>query len=192
MTLSDIQREIAALPNLEVERDASAAVAATASPLQIVSKQGRLILRLSASVTAMEAYCRELGERLGAHSARMGDLAEEKRAAEARARQIALEAIRVMDALDWVGEALAARPEGGDPLAGEVASARRDCLRRLAAVGITEVPCQGAMDGRLHEGLETTPGPLAGKARYDIVSVLRRGYQCGADVLRRAGVVTVE
>jgi molecular chaperone GrpE (heat shock protein) len=112
-------------------------------------------------------------------------LSEARRDAERRARQVALEAIHLMDALDWVQGALTAR---GDALAREVALAQRDCLRRLAAVGVTEIPCDGLMDGRLHEGVDTADG--SGKPQYHIISVVRRGYQCGPEVLRRAEVVT--
>jgi len=184
MTLSDIQREIAALPALTAdapEGDGAEAV----SPLQIVSKQGRLILRLSAATEAMEARYRELSGQLDERDRRIADLGEAKRDAERRARQVALEAIHLMDALDWIQGALMAR---GDALARDAALAQRDCLRRLAAVGVTEIPCDGLMDGRLHEGLDTVDG--SGKPQYHIVSVVRRGYQCGPEVLRRAEVVT--
>jgi molecular chaperone GrpE (heat shock protein) len=188
MTLSDIQREIAALPELTVETpegDDQEDGSKTASPLQIVSKQGRLILRLSAATEAMEARYRELSGQLDERDRRIMELGEAKRDAERRARQAVLEAIHLMDALDWIQEALAAR---GDALAREVALAQRDCARRLAAVGVTEIPCDGLMDGRLHEGVDTAAD--TGKPKYYIISVVRRGYQCGPEVLRRAGVIT--
>jgi molecular chaperone GrpE (heat shock protein) len=189
MTLSDIQREIAALP--ELTADALPAGSGTegggeaTSPLQIVSKQGRLILRLSAATEAMEARYRELSGQLEERDRRLAESSEAKREAERRARQMALEAIHLMDALDWVQGALVAR---GDALACDVLLAQRDCARRLAAVGVTEIPCDGLMDGRLHEGVDTAED--TGKPQYHIVSVVRRGYQCGPEVLRRAEVIT--
>jgi molecular chaperone GrpE (heat shock protein) len=189
MTLSDIQREIAALPKLtaEVLPDGSGSEGGgeAVSPLQIVSKQGRLILRLSAATEAMEARYRELSAQLDERDQRIAKLGEAKRDAERRVRQVALEAIHLMDALDWVHGALAAR---SDALAHDVLLAQRDCARRLVAVGVTEIPCDGLMDGRLHEGVDTAED--TGKPRYYIVSVVRRGYQCGPDVLRRAEVIT--
>jgi molecular chaperone GrpE (heat shock protein) len=118
------------------------------------------------------------------------EIAEAKREGQEQTRKIALEAIRLMDVLDWTQAALRTRGEAAADLVPEVASAQRDCLRRLAAVGITEIPCQGMMDGRLHEGLETVPEAEATVPRYHIVRMVRRGWQCGADILRRAGVVT--
>lgn len=208
MTIADIRREIEALPDLSVEGAPEKESAAEFSPLQVISRQGRLILRLTASTEALDARYKELAERMREQAAALAQQEAELRERDARvkrliaeaeearregqqegqeqARRVALEAIRMMDALDWAQDALDAR--GEEALSREFASARRDCVRRLTAIGITEVPCEGMMDGRLHEGLETLETNSV--PRYHIVRVLRRGWQCGPDVLRRAGVVT--
>jgi len=185
--LADLRREIDALPELRVSGEGGdvATPPVPVSPLQVISRQGRLILKLSATAESLDARYKELSERQRAQEARLEAAEEEARAAKRQARQAALEAVRLMDALDWVQEALTAR---GLPLAGDVASAQRDCLGRLAALGLTEVPANGLMDGRLHEGLEAVETDAV--PQYHIVRVLRRGWQMGPDVLRRAGVVT--
>lgn len=185
---ADLRREIDALPELRVAGEGegvSVPAPAAATPLQVISRQGRLILKLSAAAESLDARYKELSERGRAQEARLEAAEEAARAARSQARQAALEAIRLMDALDWVQTALAG---AGHPLAAEVASAQRDCLRRLAALGLTEVPAEGPMDGRLHEGLEAVETDAV--PQYHIVRVLRRGWQMGPDVLRRAGVVT--
>jgi Molecular chaperone GrpE (heat shock protein) len=199
LDLSDLERELEALPSLWVEGDeeaeeeeatsAAATAEATPDPLQIVARQGRLILRLSAAAEGLDARYRELSEQQRAVENRVEEAREEARLARQQVRKVALEAVHLMDALDWVYEALEHR---GDPLAAQVASARRDCLRRLAAVGINEIPASsgGVMDGRLHEGLESISAPDV--PQYHIITVVRPGYQMGADVLRRAEVTTAE
>ena len=106
---------------------------------------------------------------------------------------MALEAIHLMDALDWAGGAAGAH--GEEKLAREILSAQRDCLRRLAVLGVTEISAaRGAvMDGRMHEGLDAIPATddTADVPQYHILSLIRRGYQRGPDVLRRAGVATI-
>ncbi|MBC8101935.1 MAG: nucleotide exchange factor GrpE [Cytophagales bacterium] len=195
LTLEDIQREILALPpSLPPPGEAGGGENARMpdSPLQIISKQGRLILRMTAAIEALEARTQDLADEARRQRQQAEDAAEALRLSQQRGRQMALEAIHLMDALDWVSEAIAAR--GDEKLARSVVSAQRDCLRRLAAVGVSEIPAaQGtAMDGRLHEGLDSVPGE-GGDAevpQYHILSLMRRGYQSGPDVLRRAGVVT--
>ena len=193
MTLEDIQREIAALPAVLPNSGDVAADEASAGPLQIVSKQGRLILRLSAAMEALDTRIKQLAEESKTADDRAETTADALRSSERRARQMALECVHLMDALDWVHEATAVRGDGA--LAVQILSAQRDCLRRLAAVGITEIPATrgGVMDGRLHEGLEAVPATAenADVARYHILELVRRGYQCGSDVLRRADVKTV-
>lgn len=180
----DIQREIAALPALVFE--GAVEESEPASPLQIVSKQGRLLLRLSASAEALDRQYATLVARMAERDARLEAQDDARRAAERQTRQTALAAIRLMDALDWVYDALAQRDQ--QALARDVDAARRDCLRRLASVGVSEIPCQGMMDPTLHEGLATAATDET--PRYHIVRVDRRGFQCGPDVLRRAGVTT--
>lgn len=157
-------------------------------PMEIVARHGRLLLRLSAATEGLEARYRELAELRRGDDALLEEAREEARQARQQARRLALESVRLMDALDWVYDALSHR---GDTLAAQVASARRDCMRHLAAVGITEVPADGRMDGRLHEGLESVAGGSE-VPQYHIVSVVRRGYQLGSDVLRRTEVTTAE
>lgn len=191
LTLSDIQREIAALPpTLSVEGVEAAEANAPAgnAALQIVARQGRLILKLSAAAESLEARYHALAEQTQAQNERVNALSEEARQAQKRTRQVSLEAIRLMDALDWVGEALEAR--GQDALLSPLRSAQRDCLRRLASAGITEIPCAGQLDGHLHEAVGTGKAADEDTPRYHIVSVVQRGYQCGPDILRRAKVVT--
>lgn len=198
MTLAEILREISALPATlpEVAEAAGGggadAAPGSSAPLQVISKQGRLILRLSASLEALEARYKELAEEGKAWRTQAETAAEAARVSERRARQTALEAIHLMDALDWVSESVRAR--GEEKFAEQIAAAQRDCLRRLAAVGVTEIPAPrgSEMDGRLHEGLDavTATGADSDVPRYHILSLVRRGYQQGPDVLRRAGVIT--
>jgi molecular chaperone GrpE (heat shock protein) len=169
--------------------------------------------RSAATIAALEARCQalaaEVRDREAIHALQIQkqkqeiqdretrlfrltyDLAQAQREGHENTRKIALEAIRLMDALDWVQEALTARGAAVKDLSRELASAQRDCLRRLAAAGIEEIPATGRMDGHLHEGLEVVPADAAGGVpKYDIVRVLRRGWKQGAEVLRRAGVAT--
>jgi molecular chaperone GrpE (heat shock protein) len=147
---------------------------------------------MTAAVEALEVRTRELADDAKRQREQADDAAEALRLSQQRGRQMALEAIHLMDALDWVAESVAAR--GDAKFAREIVSAQRDCLRRLAAVGVSEIPApRGAvMDGRLHEGLDSVPaeGDNTDVPRYHILSLARRGYQSGTDVLRRAGVVT--
>ena len=196
MTLEDIQREIAALPptlSPPLTALGSEAIPGTNGSLKVVSKQGRLILRLAAAVEGLEARTRELADEAKTHRKQAEEAAEALRLSERRERLMALEAIHLMDALDWAGEATGAR--GEDKLAREILSAQRDCLRRLAVLGVTEIgAARGAvMDGRLHEGLDSTPAgdDNADVPQYHILSLVRRGYQLGPDVLRLAGVTTI-
>jgi molecular chaperone GrpE (heat shock protein) len=190
--VTDLRRAIDALPELRPEGadESGGEPAAAATPLDIVSRQGRLILRLSAAAESLEARYKQLADAVAAREERLSAAEEEALAARQQARRMALEAVRLMDALDWVQEALAAAGGEAAPLAREVASAQRDCLGRLAAAGLTPVPAEpGApTDGRLHEGLEAVETDAV--PQYHIVRVLRRGWQMGPDVLRRAGVVT--
>ncbi|MBC8102245.1 MAG: nucleotide exchange factor GrpE [Cytophagales bacterium] len=201
MDLADIQREIAALPatlpppdGITAAEDTAASAQGVSGPLQIVSKQGRVILRLSAAVEALESQTKALADEAKRQRQEADAAGERLRQSERRARQTALEAIHLMDALDWVGEAVGAR--GDLALSREIVSAQRDCLRRLAAVGVTEIPAArgAAMDGRLHEGLEAAEEDgddgKGGVPQYHIRSLVRRGYQIGPDILRRAGVIT--
>jgi len=193
MTLEDIQREIAALPTALPNSGDVAAEEPGAGPLQIVSKQGRLILRLSAAMEGLDSRIKQLAEESKTADARAEATADSLRNCERRARQMALECVHLMDALDWVHEATVVRGDGA--MAAQIRSAQRDCLRRLAAVGITEIPAVrgGVMDGRLHEGLEAVPASAenADVPQYHILELVRRGYQSGTDVLRRADVKTV-
>jgi hypothetical protein len=108
--LTDLRREIDALPELRVGGEGeNAAPPVPVSPLQVISRQGRLILKLSASAESLDARYKELSERQRTQEARLEAAEEEARAAKRQARQTALEAVRLMDALDWVQEALTAR-----------------------------------------------------------------------------------
>jgi len=196
MTL-DIRREIEALPDLRVTGDednagdaaAADGVAGTEpSALQVVSKQGRLILRLSASTEALDQRYAQLARQLDERDARIEQITEEQRQAGRRVRQAALAAVHLMDALDWVYQSLLQM--GQETFARDVEAAQSDCLRRLATAGLAEVPCNGPLDGHLHEGVGMIPAGEAGKPPYHIVRVVRRGFLAGSDVLRRAEVVT--
>jgi molecular chaperone GrpE (heat shock protein) len=221
MTLDELQREIAALPAWNRDEEAGVSSSPATTPLQIVSKQGRLLLRLSAATEAMEARSREMTEELTElraradqearnQAAREATALQKEREGERRTRQIALELIRLLDTLDWACQTLGAangksatggtkRGAGNEATAERdmvqnvvqtgLEGAKRDSLRRLAALGITEIGCDGPPDGRLHESVDTTES--ATLPPYHIVSVVRRGYQWGSDVLRRAEVITV-
>lgn len=160
---------------------------ATLTPLDVASRQGRLFMRQSATLEAQAAQLTQLAERLQARDRNREEAQTLQRQAEKRARETALTAIQMLDALEWAENAL--RENGQSDLAGAMASAQRDCSRRLAAVGVNEIPAtHGLMDGALHEGMDvvrTNDVP-----RYHIVRVVRRGFQMGTDILRRAGVTT--
>lgn len=189
MTLADLQREIAALPTLTPPQIESKGRAegenSVVTPLDIVARQGRLILRMTAAIEAVEGKYRDIAVQMSERDAQIEEQREDRKEAERRMRQMATEVIHLMDALDWVYTTLNTRE---DTLVREVAAAQRDCLRRLAAVGITEIPTEGVADGRLHEGVDTTK--TSEKPQYHIVSVVRRGFQLGPEILRRAEVVT--
>jgi molecular chaperone GrpE (heat shock protein) len=183
----NIQEEIRRLPLLSQTKATSGNTGENGvSPLQIVSKQGRLIMRLSASSEALNQRYEELVKQQTERGERMVKLEDACHEAERRAKQVSLTAIQLMDALDWVHEALL--QNGQETFARDVEAAQKDCLRRLASVGITEIAATGLFDGSFHEGLDTeasSEGP-----KYHIVKVIRRGFQNGAEILRRAGVVT--
>ncbi len=181
---SDIAEELARLPALTLP--GSDGAAATATPLGIVSKQGRLLLRLGAATEALDSRYGFLAEQIAAQDARLTRAEDARRDAEIRSRQAALTAIQIMDALDWVHDRLLSLDLA--EAAQETDAARLDCLRRLAGAGISEIPAQDVFDGRLHEGLETASSQDI--PTYHIVRVVRRGFQIGPDILRRAGVVT--
>ena len=185
--MMDIQREIAALPALVFEPGDDTAETAGGNALpQILSKHGRLILRMSAAVESLDQRYEKLARQLEERDRRIETLTDACQTAEREAEQIAQAAIHLMDALDWVHDALTEK--GQNNFSYEVEAARRDCLRRLAAVGVSEVPCVGQMDGRLHDGLDTVAD--APVPKYHIVQIVRRGFQRGTQILRRAGVVT--
>lgn len=158
------------------------------TPLDVVSRQGRLLMRLTASSESVDGRIKELVRVAEKQAAEAETLRGERRRAEERARHFTLETIRLIDTLDRLQAALAAKE---DPLADEAASAQRDAARRLTALGVTEIPCVGTSDGRLHESVDTVPAP-PGTMRYTILSVVRRGWQSGADILRRACVITAD
>jgi len=224
MTVADIQREIERLPALLTAGTSSdgddAVTPSPLSPLQVAAKQGRLLLRLSASSEATETRLRDLAIQAqerdallhaaqeAAKAAREETKREQmaRRAADADTRKMALEAVRLLDSLEAAhGAALA---ENQTDLARELGAALQNGARRLAAVGITEIPAAGLMDGTLHNGVDTVPRPNAAQEmsgegsnesettaetpQYHIVRVVRRGWQRGADILRRADVITTE
>lgn len=223
MTITEIWREIQALPDLTAVPKEGATTAAAAketaaiAPLQLVVRQRQMLLRLATAAEALERRNQELtdlarkreavftvqlqekNQDLRNNEARLAqktteltaELNEARRNGETQTRKIALEAIRLMDALDWVHEALSTRGDVVADLSRELASAQRDCLRRLASVGIEEIPAVGRIDVHLHEGMDVAaPDTAGGVPQYHIVRVVRRGWRSGAEILRRASVVT--
>jgi molecular chaperone GrpE (heat shock protein) len=187
-----LRERIAALPErLRVEGDEEDAAAAskTDGPLSVIARQGRLILRLTAAVEATEARLRsqeEVRAELAAAQTLVAQAQEETR------RVLRETALPLMDALDFA--ATAADTQGDRALANAITGARRDGLRRLSAVGISEIPASvgSPFDGRLHEAVESRPAPPGTSIpRYAILAVVRPGYQRGTDILRRATVITV-
>ncbi len=207
-------------PNANSSGEESAPAAPTLSPLQVAAKQGRLLLRLSAASEATEARLRDLAHQAQERDASLREAQEAAKAArdeakrerearrdaEAETRKLALETIRFMDALEAARDAAASATPQTD-FARELGIALQNGARRLAAAGITEVPTAGLMDGRLHSGVDTvprhaseTPGDenrednenTRETPQYHIVGVVRRGWQRGPDILRRADVVTTE
>jgi molecular chaperone GrpE (heat shock protein) len=157
---------------------------------EAVSRQGRTVLRLAAAVegltgqsAALERWVRDT---LTLARARERELEDSLAVSRQETRLVALEAIRVLDALEW---ACAAAKNRKDAEALEqFESARKDCVRRLSAAGITEIPAEGELDGRLHEGIGTKRSRRV--PQYHIVNIVRRGWQRGGEVLRRAQVET--
>jgi hypothetical protein len=148
----DIQKEVARLPEL-VYAGAGETEAAEPSPMQMVSKLGRNIMRVSLSAEALDKRYTELSEQLKERDERIHALADGKQAAEREARAAAMAAIHVMDALDWLSET--ATEHGDRELIRSVHAAQRDCLRKLAAAGLSEIPADGPFDGALHESIDT-------------------------------------
>lgn len=196
MTLSDLQREVASLPQLVVDEMPEGNAERTPTLVEVASRQGKLILRLSATTEALEGRLRDLAGRLNERDTRAETLSTElttlrqdteRQIQESvqQTRQLARETIYALDALDWVQDVLEGRE---DALAGDVARARADCMKRLATVGVTEIRAEGVPDGRFHESVDTVDTDVV--PQYHIVSVVRRGYQWGAEVLRRTEVVT--
>jgi molecular chaperone GrpE (heat shock protein) len=147
-------------------------------------------------VEALEGRTRDLSLLVQSQQQERDTLTERAQQLELSRRQIqqeaterlelcASEAIYLMDLLDWAFGALQSQQHA---LANEIGVARKEGVRRLAAIGITEIPATGEMDGRLHEGVDTVPSDTI--PHYHIVSVVRSGWQWGATVLRRATVVT--
>lgn len=192
MTLSDIAREVAALPTLLVEGEENGDAPATApiaAPLAALSRQGRLLLRLTASTDALAQKSDALVQtgQKAVHAAQA--------AADDRLFRMANEAVFLMDVLQNAHEAAAVRANENNALANELASALRSGARRLAAQGVCEIPCPVGEppDGLLHESVDTVEAGSDGTqsvTRYGVVGVVRRGWQIGNHVLRRAQVVT--
>ena len=157
---------------------------------EAVSRQGRTVLRLAAAVegltgqsAALERWVRDT---LTLARARERELEDALNASRQETRLVALEAVRVLDALEWACDAAKTRKDT-EALA-QFESARKDCVRRLAAAGVTEIPAEGELDGRLHEGVGTRRSRRV--PQYHIVNVVRRGWMRGGEVLRRAQVET--
>lgn len=189
-SLQSLREQIAALPaRLQVSGDEGAETVASDAPLAIIARQGRLILRLTAAVEGLES---RLKSQEGTRS--VADWESELAIAKEEAGRVLREAVLpLMDALDFAAQTAQAREDGG--LSAALSAARRDGLRRLAVVGVSEIPAQTGtpFDGRLHEAVESRPVPDgASVKRYEILSVVRPGYQQGAEVLRRTTVITAE
>ncbi|MDX1933715.1 MAG: nucleotide exchange factor GrpE [Capsulimonadales bacterium] len=196
MTIPEILGEVAGLPVLTVAETTGASTDTLVSPLTVLSKQGRLLLRLSAALDTLETRVGELRAQQEAERQereRLLRIADQWHTAERRLRQeseerfekTVLEAIHFLDSLEWAADALAAKRHA---LAKEVALARKDGVQRLASLGVTEVPAVGPADGRLHEGVDTVSTNTV--PPYHIVKVIRCGWQAGEKVLRRAAVLT--
>lgn len=182
----DIQHELQLLPaTLGAAPPEDDPAKAGQAPLQILSKQGRMVMRLTASVDALTTRHDALAQQLTERNEEFERLEQRYDAAQRQAQQASMAAIQILDALDWAHGALSA---SNDPRAKDLEAAQRDSLRRLAAAGINEIPCEGEIDGKLHEAMESVA--TEDVSRYHIVRVIRRGFQSGTEILRRAGVVT--
>jgi hypothetical protein len=125
--------------------------------LAVIARQGRLILRLTASVEATEARLKrqeEVRSELDAAQTAAVQAEEETR------RVLRETVLTLMDALDFAG--IAANAHDNSVLANTIAGARRDGLRRLAAAGVGEIPATigTPFDRRLHESVESRPTRL--------------------------------
>ena len=192
VSLQALREQIAALPpSLHVAGEEPDDAKTTDAPLAIIARQGRLIMRLTAAVEGTEARLKaqEVAKAPAAH-----DWEWELAQAKEEATRILREAVLpLMDALDFAAQMSQNREDIG--LTKSLAAARRDGLRRLAAVGVSEIPATAGtpFDGRLHESVESRPAPDGSPAKpYEILSVVRPGYQIGAEVLRRTTVITAQ
>ena len=195
-TLAALSQKTAMLPRLAVSESAGDMALPEASPLTIVAKQGRLLVRLSATVEALEARTGRFSALLATGQEAREQLADQvcqlqqerddlRRATDTRIRQLTTETIAFVDALEWAATALKAQES---PLAGPMAAMVEDGVRRLTTLGISEIAATGAIDGRLHEGVDTIETEAV--PPYHIVTTVRRGWQLGDTVLRRSVVIT--
>ncbi len=169
----------------------------TADLLAASSRQGRLLLRLVASTDTLMQKNDRLAERMDAWEVRARNILStvekadraNQTASDEQLYRMAGEAIFFMDVLQNAYEAASASKNAN--LTRELASALKNGARRLASQGVCEIPCPigEPPDGRLHESVDTAKAPV-GSARYGIVGIVRRGWQIGTHVLRRAQVVT--
>ncbi len=200
MTLQEIRQEIDALPGQLGAPRTRDTEPRGAGP-QILARQGRLLLRLSAASEAGESRLHSLETSTREALTELTSAVRERESAvrqlqgavkevETRARKTALAAIRLIDTLDLAHQS--AQNQGDLSLARELASARRDGAARLAALGMTEIMVNAGepLDGQRHEGVATTIS--AEIDRYHVVSVVRSGWQRGGEILRRVEVVTAE
>lgn len=184
----DIQAEIAALPHLVLPATETQTSTDNTQPLQIISRQGRIIMRMGASIENVEQRLLDHQRQLDERDRRIGALEDMEFEARRKARNAALAAIHIMDAQDWVYESLIS--QGQTAFAAEVQASLKDCLNKLAAAGIVAVPCEGEVDGRIHEVIETVEEE--GTPPHHIARVHRRGYLYGTEVLRPAQVATAK
>ena len=191
-SLESLRERIAALPaRLRVVGDEEGDTAKPGdAPLAIIARQGRLILRLTAAIEGTEARLKTQEAERRTRADLEGAVAQ----AEEETRRVLREtALPLMDALDFAAQVARTREDSG--LIDALAAARRDGVKRLAGVGISEIPATPgtAFDGRLHDAVESRPAPDGSVSRqYDILETIRPGYQRGTDVLRRASVITAE
>jgi molecular chaperone GrpE (heat shock protein) len=157
---------------------------------EAIARQGRTVLRLSAAVEGLTGQSQSLErwvrDTFTLTRARERELEDALAASRQETSLLALEAIRILDALEWACETAKARKD--DEAQALFERARQDCVRRLAAAGVTEIPTEGEFDGRLHEGLGVRKSKKV--PQYHILSVSRRGWLRGSEVLRRAQVET--
>lgn len=156
-----------------------------------VNKLGRLQYRTgqeqSAKLGDIDAGLTELLQ----HEIRQDELSRRLQLAEGRTDRLVAAILRWLDDLDELARKL--EEDGPSSWAQLLAQWRDQALRELSGVEVLELPVVGrSFDARFCEGAQSVAvDPSEGRAPYEVLQVLRRGFVSGAgEIIRKALVVT--